>query len=52
MKLREQRMKKEEEDALERERNRIKGGKELVEAKRQFDEAERRRAAELQKLER
>lgn len=51
-KIREERRLKEEADALERERNRMKGGKELVAAKREMEEAQRRRDMELQRLER
>jgi len=45
-KLREQRKKKEAEDELERERNRISGGKALAEAKRIMDEQQRKRDLE------
>ena len=46
IKLREKRKKQEEQDALERERNRISGGKALTEAKRVMDEQQRQRDVE------
>lgn len=47
VRLREKRKKQEEQDALERERNRISGGKALTEAKRIMEEQQRQRDVEL-----
>lgn len=52
IKLREKRKKQEEQDALERERSRISGGKALTEAKRIMEEQQRQRDVELKMKER
>ena len=46
--IREKRMLREKEEELERERNRIKGGKALTDAKRELDDQQRKRDVEAQ----
>lgn len=49
--IRETRAKKEAEDALEREKNRMRYGKEMIEAKRQAEEMKVKKQMELDKIE-